>query len=275
MSKVVEYYSSAFSPESLYGFYHIVAIFSLVVLFWMIGLSYLVFKANTNSVENRFMAILLCCEGIKASFLALEIFPYSSHWQGLWDILFPLKMEPFMFAQITSILLYLSFPVYYRVNQLKFLNNDTLKKHVWYIVPFIGLSAWIFLRTQEGFGFENASWIICNEAGSKPNVENWWGSVTERVNQYAAEIGTCSRDFDRAVVDEPAGSWGIVLLGPIFSLLGLIFLRASMKQSQRENEGSKAYGTLPSRSLYIGFLGKVVGQVVFFVTVLVLSLIHI
>ena len=68
MSKVVEYYSSAFSPESLYGFYHIVAIFSLVVLFWMIGLSYLVFKANTNSAENRFMAILLCCEGIKASF---------------------------------------------------------------------------------------------------------------------------------------------------------------------------------------------------------------
>ena len=175
-----------------------------------------------------------------------------------------------MFAQITSILLYLSFPVYYRVNQLKFLNNDTLKKHVWYIVPFIGLIAWIFLRTQEGFGFENASWIICNEAGSKPIVENWWGSVTERVNQYAAEIGTCSRDFDRAVVDEPAGSWGIVLLGPIFSLLGLIFLRASMKQSQRENEGSKAYGTLPSRSLYIGFLGKVVGQVVFFVTVLVM-----
>ena len=113
MSKAIEYYRSAFSPESLYGFYHIVAIFSLVVLIWMIGLSYLVFKANTKSVENRFMAILLFCEGIKASFLALEIFPYSSHWQGLWDILFPLKMEPFMVAQITSILLYLSFPVYY------------------------------------------------------------------------------------------------------------------------------------------------------------------
>ena len=64
MSKAIEYYRSAFSPESLYGFYHIVAIFSLVVLVWMIGLSYLVFKANTKSVENRFMAILLFCEGI-------------------------------------------------------------------------------------------------------------------------------------------------------------------------------------------------------------------
>ena len=268
MSKALEFYTSAFSPESLFGFYHIVAIFSLVVLVWMIGLSYLVFRANTKSVENRFMAILLFCEGIKASFLALEIFPYSSHWQGLWDILFPLKMEPFMVAQITSILLYISFPVYYRVNQLKFLNNDTLKKHVWYIVPLIGLITWIFLRTQEGFGFENASWIICNEAGSEPIVKNWWGSVTERVNQYAAEIGTCSKDFDRAVVDEPAGSWGIILLGPIFSLIGLIFLRASMKQNQRENEGTTTYGSLASRSLYIGFLGKVVGQLIFFVTVL-------
>ena len=268
MSKAVDYYASAFSPESLYGFYHIVAIFSLVILVWMIGLSYLVFKANTKSVENRFMAVLLFCEGIKASYLALEVFPYSSHWQGLWDILFPLKMEPFMVAQITSILLYLSFPIYYRVNLLKFLHNDTLRKHVWYIAPALGIMTWIFLRGQEGFGFENASWIICNEAGSEPIVKNWWGNITDKVTQYASDIGTCSRDFDRAVVDEPAGSWGIILLGPIFSLIGLLFLRSSMKQSKRDKEETATYGTLPSRSLYIGFLGKVIGQLLFFFTVL-------
>ena len=268
MSEAVDYYASAFSPESLYGFYHLVAIFSLVVLVWMIGLSYLVLKANSRSAENRFMAVLLFCEGIKASFLALEVVPYSSHWQSLWDILFPLKMEPFMVAQITSILLYISFPIYYRVNLLKFLHNDTLKKHIWYLAPALGLMIWIFLRGQEGFGFENASWIICNEAGSEPIVKNWWGSITERVNQYASDIGTCSRDFDRAVVDEPAGSWGIILLGPIFSLIGLLFLRASMKQSQRDKEGETTYGTLSSRSLYIGFLGKVIGQLSFFFIVL-------
>ncbi|MAW22243.1 MAG: hypothetical protein CMA16_02210 [Euryarchaeota archaeon] len=268
MSEAFDYYSSAFSPESLYGFYQLVAIFSLVVLVWMIGLSYLVLKANSRSAENRFMAVLLFCEGIKASFLALEVVPYSSHWQSLWDILFPLKMEPFMVAQITSILLYISFPIYYRVNLLKFLHNDTLKKHVWYLAPALGLMIWVFLRGQEGFGFENASWIICNEAGSEPIVKNWWGTITERVSQYASEIGTCSRDFDRAVVDEPAGSWGIILLGPIFSLIGLLFLRASMKQSQRDTEGTTTYGTLSSRSLYIGFLGKVIGQLSFFFIVL-------
>ena len=270
MSELLDFYFSAFSPQSLYGFYHIVAIFSMVVLVWMIGLAYLVLKANTNSVENRFMSILLFCEGIKASFLALEIIPYASHWEGIWDILFPLKMEPFMFAQITSILLYLSFPIYYRVNLLKFLHNDTLKKHAWYLAPSIGLVVWMFLRTQESFGFENASWIICTEAGTEPIVKNWWGSITDRVNQFATDIGTCSRPFDKPVVDEPVGSWGIILLGPIFSLVGLLFLRASMKQSQREKEGMVTYGTLPSRSLYIGFLGKVIGQITFFVTVLMI-----
>ena len=268
MSEVIDYYISAFSAQSLYGFYHVVALFSMVVLVWMIGLSYLVFKANTNSVENRFMSILLFCEGIKASYLALDFFLFSSQWEGLWNILYPLKMEPFMFAQITSIFLYLSFPVYYRVNLLKFLHNDTLKKHVWYLAPSFGAIIWIFLRTEEGFAFENASWIICTEAGTEPIIKNWWGSITERVNQYAVDIGTCSRPFDKAVVDEPTGSWGIILLGPIFSLAGLLFLRASMKQNQREEEGKVIYGTLPSRSLYIGFLGKVIGQIVFFIIVL-------
>ena len=61
MSSIADFYASAFSPQSLYGFYHIVAVFSLVVLVWMIGLSYLVFKADTKSVENRFMAVLLFC----------------------------------------------------------------------------------------------------------------------------------------------------------------------------------------------------------------------
>lgn len=268
MSEAVDYYVSAFSPQSLYGFYHIVSIFSIVVLVWMIGLAYLVFKANTSSMENRFMSILLFCEGIKASYLALDFFLFSSSWEGLWNILYPLKIEPFMFAQITSIFLYLSFPVYYRVNLLKFLHNDTLKKHVWYLAPSFGALIWIFLRTEEGFAFENASWIICTEAGTEPIIKNWWGSITERVNQYAVDIGTCSRPFDKAVVDEPSGSWGIILLGPIFSLAGLLFLRASMKQNQREEEGKVIYGTLPSRSLYIGFLGKVIGQLVFFIIVL-------
>ena len=68
MSKTLDFYASAFSPESLYGFYHIVAIFSMLVLLWMIGLSYLVLKANTQSAENRFMAVLLSARVSKRPF---------------------------------------------------------------------------------------------------------------------------------------------------------------------------------------------------------------
>ena len=72
------------------------------------------------------------------------------------------------------------------------------------------------LRTQPGFAFENASWIICTEAGAEPTIQNWWGTITDRVYDYRDAIGTCSRPFDKPVVDEPAGLWIIVMLGPIF-----------------------------------------------------------
>ena len=105
MASVLDYYIDAFSPQSLFGFYHLVGLFSIVILIWMWGLGYLVIRANPNSMENRFISILLVCEGLKASFLALDFFVYSSPWQDLWDVLFPLKMETFMTAQIVSILL--------------------------------------------------------------------------------------------------------------------------------------------------------------------------
>ena len=270
MASVLDYYIDAFSPQSLFGFYHLVGLLSIVILIWMWGLGYLVIRANPNSMENRFISILLVCEGLKASFLALDFFVYSSPWQDLWDILFPLKMEAFMTAQIVSILLYLSFPVYYRVNILKFMNSQIMKNHVWYVAPLLGILFWLFLRTQQGFTFDNASWIICSQPGTEPIIQNWWGSVTDQVLQYAEDIGTCSRPFDRAVVEEPVGLWGIILLGPIISLVGLLFLRASMKQSQQETENLANSGVLPSRSLYIGFLGKVIGQIIFFVFVLII-----
>ena len=43
-----------------------------------------------------------------------------------------------------------------------------------------------------------------------------------------------------------------------------------MKQSQRDKEGTTTHGTLPSRSLYIGLLRKVIGQITFFITVLII-----
>ena len=72
MWTVREFYADAFSAESLFGFRMILAWTSLLILLWCIGLSALVWRANTKSYENKFMAVLLVCEGIKASFLVAQ-----------------------------------------------------------------------------------------------------------------------------------------------------------------------------------------------------------
>ena len=69
MRTVKEFYFDAFSAESLFGFRMIIAWASLLILLWCIGLSALVWRANRESYENKFMSVLLICEGVKASFI--------------------------------------------------------------------------------------------------------------------------------------------------------------------------------------------------------------
>ena len=69
MATALDYYADAFSSESLYGLRIVIAWFSVAVFIWLIGLSYLVWKADSKSTENRFMSVLLIIEGIKAAFL--------------------------------------------------------------------------------------------------------------------------------------------------------------------------------------------------------------
>ena len=74
MRTVKDYYIDAFSAESLFGFRMIIAWTSVLILLWCIGLSALVWRANRKSYDNKFMSILLVCEGIKASFIIVSVF---------------------------------------------------------------------------------------------------------------------------------------------------------------------------------------------------------
>ena len=64
MSSIIEYYSRGFQPESMFGFRLLISWTSGLVFLWMVGLAYLVLRANKNALENRFMAVLLVFEGI-------------------------------------------------------------------------------------------------------------------------------------------------------------------------------------------------------------------
>ena len=268
MATALEYYADAFSSESLYGLRIVIAWFSVAVFIWLIGLSYLVWKADSKSTENRFMSVLLIIEGIKAAFLLPDAFPYDSDWEWLWDYLWVFKIDVFFYAHTTAILLYLCIPIYYRIERLKFMYRPSFQRHAWYLAPLFGFTIWMSIRGLEPFYMANSAWLICAEAGATPQLQVWWGSIQPYMTEAVAEIGTCSTYYESHLVDEPMGLWTIALASPLVTLGALFFIRSSMK-SEKEAGGKNSTKHLTSRSLYIGFLGKVTGTMLYFATLMV------
>ena len=272
MVTIGEYYARRFSSEAFFGFGALISIFSILVLLWMIGLAYLVFRADTSKPENRFMALLLVCEGFKASWVVADLFLYGSTWQGLWDTLWWTKINFFFASHVISWMLYFSFPIYYRIESLSFMHRPRLQQHAWYIAPTVGLLLWMFIAPQDGFRFDNSAWMICTQTavdqGALPSLQLWWGEITPSMIERAEALGPCPRPYDFHVVDEPTGLWSIVLASPMISVIALLLLRSSMKQGEKLDHVDRK-NRLTSRSLYIGFLGKVTIQMTYFAIILI------
>ncbi len=254
LEDVITHYVSVFDADSLYGYRQIISIFSGIILLWMCGISYLVLKADPRGLENRFMAVLLICEGLKAAWLFWDFFPNGPKFEWLWDSLWFFKIDVYFFAIITSIILYLSFPIYYKVNKLKFLYNDTLQRNIWYLAPFLGLLIWALLKNQNGIAIENAAWIICEGANTSPILQVWFGDITDTMLQNQSDISICPSAFEVLVTDEPSMLTAIALTQLPATIFALLLFRSAMKESEWENTKN----SLTNRSLYIGFLGKTV-----------------
>ena len=271
MASALEFYASAFQAENLYGLRMIISWISVAVFIWLLSLSYLVWKADSKSNENRFMGVLLIIEGIKAAFLLPDAFPYDSDWEWLWNYLWVFKIEVFFYAHTAAIFMYLCLPIYYRIGKLSFMFNSTLQKHAWYLAPLIALAIWMSIRNVNGFYMANSAWLICSGAGAEPSLQVWWGSVQPFMIDTLDQIGTCTEYYETHLVDDSTagGLWAIALASPLVTLGALLFIRASMK-SEKAAGGGGTSRHLTSRSLYIGFLGKVSGTMLYFITLMVI-----
>ena len=123
MPSLGDYYSTNFSSEGTYGLGQIFpAIIAFIALFWMVSLSLLVWRAAPKEMDNRFIAILLIAEGLKASYMIPSLIPadyYDWWWLHQYSMVF--RGNLFQTAHIASILMYFCFPIYFRVNKLRFL----------------------------------------------------------------------------------------------------------------------------------------------------------
>ena len=259
LEDIIAHYVSVFDADSLYGYRQIISIFSGIVLIWMSGIIFLIIRANPRGFENRFMAVLLIFEALKATVLFWDFFPNGPKFEWLWEYLWLMKIDVYMFAIITSVMLYLSFPIYYQVNRFQSLYSETLQKRVWYVVPIVGLLIWTLIRGLEGIEIANGAWIICEGVGNPPVLQSWFGGITESMLQIKSDIGTCPSAFEALITDEPPALWLIGLAQAPASILALIMFRSAMLESESGDRND----TLTNRSLYIGFLGKILISMVY------------
>ena len=275
MRTAQEYYIGAFSADNLFGFRMIISFSSLLILLYCIGLAALVWRAKAKGFENKFMAVLLVCEGIKATFIVSQVTPYIRRYEWLQDILWHWTIDVFFTAHITAVIMYLCIPIYYRLNRLSFMHKPSFKKHAWYIAPALGITIWLLIRTVPEFYVSDATWVVCEE-GKEPTTDRWFGYDDEweqGIEDVFKETGDCTASYETTVTTQPPGLWAIALGSPLVSLLALFFIRSSIR-SYQEGDNPDFSKSLTSRSLYIGFLGKVIVLLIWLGLLVLISVVN-
>ncbi len=267
VESIREYYAKAFTVENQFGIGMISNWLSLIVLIWLLSLSFLIIRANSGASENRFMAVLIACEGFKAAYHMKNLTPNGHDWWFIDQYLWNFNTTFFISAHVCSVAMYLCFPIYYRVKQLSFLYKPIFQRHVWYIMPLLTIIFMII--AADLWVYENNGWIICSEVGTLPTYEMQVGVVSESMQKTLDSIGTCPTVGEWAFEDVPIFGFFMVAFSPFISIIALLIMRTSMKQYETE-EHRDSSNRLTSRSLYIGFLGKVIGNMLFFTTLFVI-----
>ena len=270
MTTISEYYSRAFSSELFFGMRMVINIGTVLVMLWLFALAYLVWRADSKSLQNRFIATLLSVEAFKCIWIAMDIFPFMHEWNSFWLVAWKIKFDFFFSMQIAAIFLYLCFPIYYRIRGLGFMYRPNLQKHAYYLPLAIGIGLWLTIQGMQPFAVDNLSWIECTAEGSAPIVHEFLGSSSSAVVTSGIETtfpdNVCPAAFDATLGDEPFGIWAIVFAQTPISIVALLFIRSSIKKNLETKDIQD--NNQISNSFYIGFLGKVIGSCLFFITLL-------
>ena len=267
VKSVGEYYSEAFTAENQFGVGMISNWLSLIVLLWLLSLSFLIIRANPRASENRFMAVLIACEGFKAGYHMKNITPGGHDWWFIDQYLWNFNTTFFISAHVCSVAMYLCFPIYYKVKRLSFMYKPLFQRHAWCIMPILTIIFMII--ATDLWVYENNGWIICSEVGALPQTEMQVGAISASMQETLDSIGTCPTVGEWAFEDVPLFGFFMVAFSPFISIIALLVMRTSMKQYEKE-ETPDSSNRLTSRSLYIGFLGKVIGNMIFFISLFII-----
>ena len=129
------------------------------------------------------------------------------------------KIDVFIIGTITSIFLYLSIPVYYRIERLKFLHRPSYRDICGILSLFFLLCFGYFYEIFHSFKFLTEFGLLVHLKG-QPEVQTWTGElvlITEIVTRLVPV-----QPIDTIVATESIGLWLIALLELLFHIGSII-----------------------------------------------------
>ena len=241
---------------SFLGYWHLLAIFSILSGIFLLFLAYLILKANPGKGKNRFMALMLVSEALRC-FTSMLFWVYA--WpEEMLNVLKPARVIYYTMS-LQLFFLYMAAATFYSKRPWAIRIAETFRVHSLYLLPLTCLSLVLIISHLAGgtsVAIGDVSWIYCESVG-----------LGEGRTASGAPLGftvTCPTEYESVYPLTMSN----VALGPLtrvllfVPLIGATVATVALTGSRKritEEESSNLVGEV--RAVRVGFIGKMVMQI--------------
>ncbi len=250
----LDYYAR--SLGSFIGYWHMLAIFSILSGVFLLFLAYLILKANPKKAKNRFMALMLVTEALRC-FTSMLFWVYA--WpEEMLNILRPGRVVYYTMS-LQLFFLYMAAATFYSKRAWAEKISGFFQFHGLYLLPLFCLTFILVVSSFMGgtnTSIGDISWIYCESTGPGRG-----STVTGTDLPFDV---TCPDDYENVY----PMTFTNVVIGPLsrillfVPLLGAIVATIALTKSRNSiNDSEDANLIEEVRAVRLGFLGKTAMQV--------------
>ena len=250
----VDYYLRTIG--SFIGYWHMLAIFSILSGIFLLFLAYLILKANPEKAKNRFMALMLVTEALRC-FTSMLFWVYS--WpEDMLNVLRPGRVVYYTMS-LQLFFLYMAAATFYSEKPWAKRISNLFKFHGLYILPLFSVGVILlvsYLMGGTNVSIGDISWIYCESVGP--------GQGTTATGAPLPFEVSCIEDYEALY----PMTFTNVVVGPLsrillfIPLIGAIVATVALTRSHNriaEQKNTNLIGEV--RAVRLGFIGKTAMQV--------------
>tara|TARA_B100000900_G_scaffold109552_1_gene91420 strand:- start:904 stop:2274 length:1371 start_codon:yes stop_codon:yes gene_type:complete len=247
--------SNADYSTSFIGYWHVLAVFSIVSAVFLVFLSALIYRADPSKGKNRFMAFMLLTEAVRCG-TSMLFWLYS--WPETYISFLSNARVVYYIMSLQLFFLYILAPSFYSKKNFAHRLSGFLSGRGLYVLPALCAAAVFSISALMG-GTHDAigdiGWTYCSTVGS--------GTGATASGEPMPFDVTCPASWS-SVYPMTLSSPSLEPLSRILLLLptlGAIYAAFTINKIYSESKQDETHQTVEVRAVQLGFFGKAVLQI--------------